>query len=104
MVSQDASTGEVDWSVAVPLLVKAMVLTGDNVIAGGVPDAVDPDEPWAAFEGRGGAEIAIHAKSDGSPVGTYELPAAAVHDGMAAAHGRLFISLEDGKLVCLEGE
>jgi outer membrane protein assembly factor BamB len=102
LVSQDASTGKTDWSVHIPLLAKAMVLTEKNVIVAGAPDTLDPSKPWSAFDGLKGAKLTMLSRSDGSPTGTYELPAAPVHDGMAAAHGKLFISLQNGKLVCLD--
>ncbi|NQT89017.1 hypothetical protein HQ560_19770, partial [bacterium] len=102
LLAKDAATGKVAWTVQLPLLVKAMALTGDSVIAAGAPDATDPDDPWGAFEGRMRAKVVIHSKKDGSRVGACELPAAPVHDGMAAARGNLFISLRNGKLLCLE--
>ena len=103
LVSQDAAAGTVDWSVQTPLLVKAMVLTGESVIAAGSPDVIAPADPWRAFDGRMGAKLMMHSRSDGSRVGECELPSVPVHDGMAAAQGRLFISLKNGKLLCLEG-
>ena len=104
LISQDASAGKVHWSVQVPVLVKAMVLTGDSVIAAGAPDVIAPGDPWRAFEGRTGGKLTIRSRSDGSETGTYDLPSPPVHDGMAAARGKLFISLQNGKLLCLEGQ
>ena len=104
LISQDASSGKVQWSVQVPLLVKAMVLTARSVIAAGAPDVISPGDPWRAFEGRTGARLTIRSRSDGSEVGACDLPCPPVHDGMAAARGQLFISLQNGKLLCLEGQ
>jgi outer membrane protein assembly factor BamB len=103
LISQNASTGKTDWSVHVPLLVKAMILTGETVIAAGAPDTLDADKPWSAFEGQTGGRVAIISRTDGSQIGSHKLIAAPVHDGLAAARGRLFVSLRNGRLVCLEG-
>ncbi len=42
--------------------------------------------------------------SDGSELARYRLGCSPVFDGMAAAGGRLYIVLEDGRLTCMEDE
>jgi hypothetical protein len=44
--------------------------------------------------------VAVSA-ADGQKLSEIELPATPVFDGMIAAGGRLFVSLEDGSLACL---
>jgi len=34
----------------------------------------------------------------------YKLDSAPVFDGMAAANGRLYLSLENGRVLCMEGQ
>ncbi len=60
------------------------------------------------FGGRLTAEspgllMAISA-SDGTELAQYQLDSSPVFDGMAAAYGRLYVSMEDGSLLCLAEE
>jgi hypothetical protein len=41
--------------------------------------------------------------ADGKGLVTYRLGAMPVFDGMAAAHGRLYLSMADGHVLCLGG-
>ena len=41
------------------------------------------------------------SKDAGTRVAETELPSSPVFDGMAAAEGRLFLSLKDGSVICL---
>ena len=54
----------------------------------------------AAFMGRQGAVIRLVSAADGKKLAEYKLESTPVFDGMIAARSRLFISLEDGSLVC----
>jgi hypothetical protein len=45
--------------------------------------------------------LAVSA-SDGTVAAQHRLDASPVFDGMAAAGGRLYISLENGQLVCMD--
>jgi hypothetical protein len=46
--------------------------------------------------------LAAFAAADGTPIAEFELPAPPVWDGMAAANGRLYLTLSNGTVVCLE--
>ncbi|HUU16202.1 MAG TPA: hypothetical protein VMW72_03550 [Sedimentisphaerales bacterium] len=50
-----------------------------------------------------GLLMAISA-SDGTELAQYQLDSSPVFDGMAAAYGRLYVSMEDGSLLCLTKE
>ena len=39
--------------------------------------------------------------SDGTELAQYRLDCSPVFDGMVAAGGRLYVSLQDGRLVCM---
>jgi hypothetical protein len=69
----------------------------------GPPDTVDPDDPWAAFEGRVGAVLAAFSAVDGKKLAEYSLESAPVYDGIAATDNRLYISLNNGSLICFSG-
>lgn len=88
------------WSVRIPVRAQAMVLAGDVLFAAGTPDEVDPEEPWAAYDGRRGGMMWAVSAEDGSRLAEYRLDAPPVYDGVAAANRRLFVSTVDGKLTC----
>ena len=92
------------WMRWVPIRIRAMVKAGKLLFVAGPPDQLDPQDPYAAFEGRKGARWAAFSASDGQELAQAELPACPVFDGLIAASGRLLVSLEDGSLVCLAGK
>jgi len=85
------------WSIRVPLRVTSLVLAGETLFAAGAPDTVDPNEPWAAYEGKRGGLLLAIASDDGDILAEYQLDAPPVLDGMSAAHGQLFLSTMGGK-------
>lgn len=88
----------------IPLRVRAMVLAGESLFAAGMPDVVDPKDPLAAFEGRQTALLQVFSTRDGSLLKSYSLDAAPAFDGMAAAYGRLYLSLKNGQLLCMKSK
>jgi hypothetical protein len=60
------------------------------------------DEALAGFEGTRGVYLRIVRVADGKRLSQCELPDMPVFDGMAAANGRLYLSLKKGSVVCLE--
>ena len=87
------------WQEMVPLRIRAMVLAGDKLVAAGVPDVVDPDDPLASFEGRKGALLNVYSAKDGKLLKSHKLPSPAAFDATIAAQGALFIATDDGKLI-----
>ncbi len=88
------------WQKMVPLRVRAMVLTGENLFAAGTPDVLDGDDPAAAFEGRKGARLDTYRADTGDRLATLKLPAPPEFDTLIAARGRLYVVTQDGKLRC----
>ncbi|MHC4155035.1 MAG: outer membrane protein assembly factor BamB family protein [Planctomycetota bacterium] len=88
------------WEKAVPIQVRAMVLTGKVLFVAGLL-AEEIDGPDGPDESRGAVLMAISA-SDGTELARCPLDCPPVFDGMAAAYGRLYISMKDGSLLCLE--
>ena len=76
------------------------MLAGKKLLLAGFIDAIDPAEPWAKIEGRKDAVLWILSKKDGSKLAQYNLETLPVWNGMAAANGRLYLSLENGSVVC----
>jgi len=79
-----------DWAVQVPVRMRALVVAGGTVFAAGPPDKKDAV----------GGELWAFNKLDGKKLASLTLEAEPVYDGMAAARGRLYISLKNGKLAC----
>jgi hypothetical protein len=88
------------WSVQIPLTGKAMMLAGDVLFVAGTPVAFPKDDLAKAYEGRmGGVLWAVSAK-DGRKLAEYKLDTPPVWDSLAAAHGRLILCTEDGRVRC----
>ena len=92
------------WGRRLGIRVTAMVRAADTIFVAGSPDIVDPKDPHGAWEGRKGGVLAAFAAADGKPLAEHKLPAPPVWDGLAVAYGRLYISLENGDVLCLAGK
>jgi len=92
------------WTANLPFQARAMVLAGENLFVAGWPDIVEPGDPYAAPEGRKGGVLWVFSAGDGKKLAEKKFPSAPVFDGMAAAGGRLYISMKNGKVVCLGGK
>ena len=90
------------WRVKVPVRVRALLVAGDVIWICGPPDAVVPEDPYRTFEGRSEGLLWALSAETGDKLAEYELERPAVFNGMAAAEGKLFISTEGGKLVCMQ--
>ncbi len=87
------------WSRDVPLLGRAMVLAGKTLFVAGPPARALRSR--TASEGIQGAVLCAVSPEDGKTLAEYRLEAAPVFDGLAAARGRLYLALQDGRLLCL---
>jgi hypothetical protein len=111
---------KVHWQVpSPPLLVNAMVVGGERLYVAGPPDVADESKmlgflPGAdddanhqlkaqdeAWRGKRGALLWVVAAEDGKKLAEYHLDSLPVFDGMIAARGQLFISTQDGRLLCM---
>jgi outer membrane protein assembly factor BamB len=98
------------WSQQVPIFVRALALADTTLILAGPPELSEmrstnlvlenPDNAEAAFLGRYGAALLLVDAIDGKQIAKYDLASSPVFDGMIAAQGRIFASLENGSLVC----
>ncbi len=90
------------WSKPVPVHVRAMVLAGDIIFVAGAGPS-----PGKAPEKQNASPtpllLAISA-SDGTELARHPIPAAPVFNGMAAAEGELYLTLENGQLLCMMEE
>ncbi|MBM4019244.1 MAG: methyltransferase domain-containing protein [Planctomycetes bacterium] len=90
------------WTRWLPVRIRALVKAGDALYASGPADVLDPKDIYAAFEGRKGARLVAVSATDGAVLSERELDSPPVFDGLIAAGARLFVSLEDGTLLCLK--
>jgi outer membrane protein assembly factor BamB len=92
------------WTVRIPVRAQSLVLAEDVLFAAGTPDTVDPDDPWAAMDGRLGGTMWAVSTEDGGRLAEYRFDAPPVYDGMAAADGRLYLSTQNGQVRCWRAE
>ena len=93
------------WNKREKMQPRAMILTKDKVCVAGWKDAVtielktgrakNPDNPHAHD-----AVLRIYSARNGERIFNTKLSSDPVFDGLAAADGRLIVSLKNGKLVC----
>ena len=98
------SAAEERWSSHIPLTGKALVLAGDTLFVAGTPVAFPADDLAKAYEGRMGGVLWAASAATGEKVAEVKLDAPPTWDGMAVANGRLFIALQDGRVLCLGGK
>ena len=80
-----------------------MALAGNTLFLAGAPDTVAPNDPLASFEGRKGGLLCVFSATDGSKQSETNIDALPVWDGMAVAHGKLFLAMKDGSIRCFQG-
>ena len=89
------------WARKIPILARALVLAHNTLFLAGPPDIFATDEPVRALEGSKGCMLYAMSTADGKELARYDLDSTPVFDGMAAAYGRLYISMKDGSILCL---
>ncbi len=98
------SVAEQRWTSHIPLTGKALVLAGDTLFVAGTPVAFPADDLGKAYEGRMGGVLWAASAATGQKIAEIRLDAPPVWDSLAVANGRLFISLQDGRVVCMSGK
>lgn len=89
------------WSSSIPLTGKAMVLADDILFVAGTPVVFPEDDLARTYEGRAGGVLWGGSATTGEKLAQYELDAPPAWDSLAAANGLLFLSLADGRVVCM---
>ena len=117
----DLSAVSRKWILEKPeLIAKAMVLADQTLFVAGPPDVVDEEDIWgrtlepevqaklhaqsAALEGSQGGLLWAVSAVDGGKLAEYKLESVPAFDGMAAADGRLYLSMKNGCILCMAGE
>ncbi len=90
------------WTARLPIVARAMVLSGDVLFLAG--PAAQP-ALWACEDDQEQtSELLAVSTADGSVLSRHELPGVPVFDGLAAADGRLYVSLTSGAVACFSGQ
>lgn len=108
------------WSVMLPILVRAMVASDDCLYVLGPEELMRQDEikrriteeavqklmveQEKAMNGQSGSVLLTIDKRSGKILAGVRLPTAPVLDGMAGGYGNLYLSAMDGTVCCLAGE
>jgi outer membrane protein assembly factor BamB len=89
------------WSSSIPLTGKAIALADDVLFVAGTPVAFPQDDLAKAYEGRMGGILWAASASTGEKLAQHTLDAPPAWDSLAAANGLLFLSLADGRVICM---
>ncbi len=96
------------WSNDYHLHVRAMALSKEKVLVAGTTDTLRTGamtrkaiaEQAELLESNSEQYLRVHSKADGSKLSEIKLDAKPAYDGMALAHGNVFIATETGELHC----
>jgi len=98
------------WSKEISLVVRAMVLANDKLVIAGPPDVAEKSEgilsylneenALASRRGDKGSLLQIVSAENGELLAGYELDCTPIFDGLATAGGRLYLSTQEGRVVC----
>ncbi|MFH0938694.1 MAG: PQQ-binding-like beta-propeller repeat protein [Planctomycetota bacterium] len=94
------------WEVKdIPIRTLSMAGADQVLFVAGVPDEgltqdLPPEQFWPPLEGKKGGDLYALSKTDGKLLHKQKIEYMPIFDGMAVANGRLYISVEGGKLLC----
>jgi len=97
------ASGKDRWTRTISPRICAMALAGRTLLCTGTPDALEPDEPWAAYEGRRGGLLLAFSAVDGKPLAELTFEGGPTLDGIAVADGNVYITTIDGCVHCFAG-
>ena len=77
---------------------------GNVLFVAGTPVAFPKDDLARAYEGRMGGVLWVASAATGEKLAEIKLDTPPAWDSMAVADGMLYISLTDGRVMCMTGE
>jgi len=105
-----------DWTAEIPFYVRAMIKTSDKLIVCGPEKIIDEKDVVRRYseesvrqelkrqdgilDGKKGSHLWVVNAPDGRILEKHELPSLPAWDGMATAHGRVYLATQNG-VVCL---
>jgi len=90
LFAQSGDKTSYDWDVELPIQAKSVSITKNMIITAGQLDRHDAENGM----------LCLYAVKDGKALKKLELSAAPVYDGLAIAEGQVFLSMQNGKLLC----
>jgi hypothetical protein len=83
-----------------------MVLAENLLFGAGWRDSVKifDNSTQKTFDGEGKSVLMVISTADSETLKEYPLEAQPVFDGMAAAYGRLYLSLKNGNVLCMDSD
>jgi hypothetical protein len=90
------------WTKPLEIQVQAMVLADKILFVAGPP--AEAVSGLTEDDGAQGALLLAISAVDGTELARRQLDCSPIFDGMAAANGRLYLSLENHRVVCLGEE
>lgn len=93
------------WVQEIDVRVAAMAMTGGAVFVTGVPMPLDDnrsaESALQSIRGEQGSVLLRLDREDGTPSELCRLPSPPVWDGIAVSKQGLFMTLQDGKVLCV---
>jgi len=93
------------WKFEEAFQPRAMVVAGDRLILTGWLDGMHIEKKTGVPVGGKPVDrvsvLRVYSTEDGNRISDCKLESEPVWDGAAAAHGKLFLSLKCGKVMCL---
>jgi len=88
-----------EWNRKTQLQFRAMVLAGNVLFGAGWKDSekIFAKNPYSEND----SVLQVISTADGKMLREYSLEAEPVFDGMAAAYGRLYLAMKNGKILCM---
>ena len=90
------------WAATMTTRPRSMVIAGNAMVIGGVPDYADTLTSNPDSEGYNSGIIGLYSKKDGSVISQIKLGSAPTWDGVAVAASGVFVTTVDGKVICLK--
>jgi outer membrane protein assembly factor BamB/SAM-dependent methyltransferase len=97
------ASAEDKWIRPISIRVRAMALAGKTLLCAGTPDILDPEDTWAAYEGRRGGILLVISATDGKTRAEFKFDGGPILDGIAVADERVYITTNDGRVLCFAG-
>lgn len=89
------------WTSATTERPRAMVITENAMVIGGIPDFKSTLDSLPKSEGFESGVITLHSKADGSIISEIKLACAPTWNGIAVTDNGMFVTTVNGDVICL---